>query len=133
MAVAPEELAQISREFQHFAKFTRQFFDTFEQFQDELGVLKHPEAITVEAIQALRNVMVEERAQWESYRDGLQRTSERLAALDLETPPDFFIQVEPLRHQVPAADPVNAAAGFIAVVISAIFTIGVMVGMWIAA
>lgn len=131
MAVSPDELYQLTREFRHFSHFTTRFFDTFEEFADNLELLKHPETISVQQVQVLRNVMVEQRAQWEGYRDGLQRVTARLSAIETDTLDEFTAALN--RPAAPAVqvDP-EAATGCIAVAVGAVLTLGVVLGMWIA-
>lgn len=126
MPIAPDDLDQITLEFQYFTRFSSRYHDLFDDMCERLGMLKHPEQITAAQIQELRNLTLEHKAQADDYRDGIQRCMAALllmrAQARSEGPPQSSV----------VTNEAEALIGCLATVAAGMLTIGVVLGMWIA-
>lgn len=81
MAVDYAQLALDAELFQIYAEGTRHFFDEWDEFTQLATLHGHPEVITKQHVQLMRNILVNHRDKWTTYRDQLLKISDRMAAL----------------------------------------------------
>lgn len=141
MAVDYTQLAIDTEHFQLYAEGTRHFFDEWEEFTRVATLHGHPEVITKQHIQLMRNVLMNHRDKWTTYRDKLLEISERMARLQplaiaaVKAPP-----IEPSEPDVfriktsPSLAPRNEPGvdtGLNLLIGAAILAGGVMLGAWL--
>lgn len=87
MALTPDALTALARQFQANASGLRHYVDEFEKFIDRFADLElDAEDIDPAVLMLARDLLVNHRYAWEAYRDQLLTLSERMAEIEAENP-----------------------------------------------